>query len=442
MKPLTLAAAFWARSDVVAALRDRDLGELYRLMRRWAGASQTQIAIAAGMTQGQVSKIMAGKRQVLALDVAERVLDGLGAPDPARLAFGLAPGTASDVWTAGRGEDVGRRDVLRMGGALAVGSALASGGLSFALLAPDGQVDKNRVSTADLAVSVRRAWELRQRADYEALGRLLPGLIASAEAGVESLSDAGRDQAARLLVHTYNVASSLLRTLGDGALALLAADRAVYSARMVGEPVLIAAAMYRLANVLLSAGRTEECAEIALRAADLTSPGTSHDERGLAMWGGLLLTAAVASAQLGREPEAWELLGQARAGAQMLDRDFADMFAIFGPTNVAIHGVQVAVTLGRGGDAVRRSGTVDSDRLPASLVERRGQYLIDVASGHALEGHDGPAIETLRHAEGVAPQQVRLSEQARALTRTLLGRERPGRAPGLRELAERVGVLT
>lgn len=91
LEPLRLPEGFWSRVDVCEALAGRDLGALFRLVGKWGGASQTKIAIAVGMTQGQVSVIMAGKRQVIAIDVAERALDGLAAPDTARVAFGLAP---------------------------------------------------------------------------------------------------------------------------------------------------------------------------------------------------------------------------------------------------------------------------------------------------------------------------------------------------------------
>ncbi|GAB3532760.1 hypothetical protein GCM10027575_77500 [Phytohabitans suffuscus] len=94
--PLRMADTFWERDDVGHALRKRDFGTLFRLVAKYAGASQTQIAIAVGMTQGQVSTIVGGGRQVTALDVAERALDGLGAPDSARLAFGLAPKQAPE----------------------------------------------------------------------------------------------------------------------------------------------------------------------------------------------------------------------------------------------------------------------------------------------------------------------------------------------------------
>jgi hypothetical protein len=158
------------------------------------------------------------------------------------------------------------------------------------------------------------------------------------------------------------------------------------------------------------------------------------------MWGGLVLTAAVAVARQGAESEAWELLGEARIAGRLLGIDYADLYTIFGPTNVAIHGVQVAVELRNGRDAVRRSHQVDADRLPASLIERRGQFLIDVAHGHVLQDDDAAAVATLLRADQIAPQQVRLSRDAHELTRTLLGRQRAGAVPGLRTFASRIGI--
>src|SRR4051794_23057660 len=94
--PLRATDGFWSRADVLDALEGRDFAALFRLLSKYAGASQTQIAIAVGMTQGQVSTIMAGTRRITAIDVAERALDGLGATDSARIAFGLAPQDFAD----------------------------------------------------------------------------------------------------------------------------------------------------------------------------------------------------------------------------------------------------------------------------------------------------------------------------------------------------------
>ena len=236
-------------------------------------------------------------------------------------------------------------------------------------------------------------------------------------------------------------ASSLLKRLGDIELALLAADRAVRTAQSLDDPLLAAAASYRLTNVLLAASRLDDSREVTLQAADAVAAGKmSSSPLGLASWGGLLLTGAVASARLGDAPGAWELLGEARTASRLLGIEYADIHTIFGPTNVAIHGVQVAAELCNGHDAVRRGEHVDVARLPPSLHERRGQFLIDLTQGHVLLGSDGLAIETLLRAELTAPEEVRFNPTAHSLVRTMLDRERLSATPGLRGLARRIGI--
>jgi hypothetical protein len=162
----------------------------------------------------------------------------------------------------------------------------------------------------------------------------------------------------------------------------------------------------------------------------------------LAVWGGLLLTAALAAACQGDAAEAWQLLGQAATAGYLLGGDYADLHTIFGPTNVAIHGVQIAAELGDGREALRRSAGLDADRLPPSLLERRSHLLIDVARGHAQQADDNAAVATLLAADRVAPQEVRFNPVVFDLVALLLRRERRGAAPGLRALAANVGLAS
>lgn len=89
--PLRIPAELWHRDDVGQALDRRNVGRLFQLVRRYTGASQTRIGIATGLSQGTVSLYMSGSRVVTAVDLLERVADGLGMPDQARLRLGLAP---------------------------------------------------------------------------------------------------------------------------------------------------------------------------------------------------------------------------------------------------------------------------------------------------------------------------------------------------------------
>ncbi len=89
-EPISLPDAVWRTDAAVEALRARDAAGLLRLAHRH-GASQHRIANAVGILQGRVSEILRGQRQVEALEVFERIADGLAMPDHARLMLGLAP---------------------------------------------------------------------------------------------------------------------------------------------------------------------------------------------------------------------------------------------------------------------------------------------------------------------------------------------------------------
>ncbi|HWR46386.1 MAG TPA: helix-turn-helix domain-containing protein [Pseudonocardiaceae bacterium] len=70
--------AFFEDDDVRAALAARDIGTLYRLLRR-VGVSQRQIAQLTSQSQSEVSEIIKGRR-VRDVWVLERIADGLGIP--------------------------------------------------------------------------------------------------------------------------------------------------------------------------------------------------------------------------------------------------------------------------------------------------------------------------------------------------------------------------
>src|SRR5947208_1080366 len=90
-KPLQVPDDFWSRDQVQTALRARDVSGPFRLLRKYAGASQTQTGAAVGMEQGYVSKVMNGHRTVITIDLLERIAEGLRMPSGARLLLGLAP---------------------------------------------------------------------------------------------------------------------------------------------------------------------------------------------------------------------------------------------------------------------------------------------------------------------------------------------------------------
>jgi transcriptional regulator with XRE-family HTH domain len=121
---ITINAVLLGRVDVRSALRCRDFGTEFRLLRQHQGTTQAQIAAATGLTQGRVSKLMSDIQiRIVHIDVIERIADGLQIP-------GALVGLAARAWEVGdqereesqQGEEnVLRRTALRAGGALLMG---------------------------------------------------------------------------------------------------------------------------------------------------------------------------------------------------------------------------------------------------------------------------------------------------------------------------------
>jgi transcriptional regulator with XRE-family HTH domain len=94
--PVCLPDWAWRSEAAREALRARDVTMILRLAQQYGGASQHRLASAVGIQQGRISEILRGSRAVTALDVFERIADGLAMPDHARLALGLAPSRPRD----------------------------------------------------------------------------------------------------------------------------------------------------------------------------------------------------------------------------------------------------------------------------------------------------------------------------------------------------------
>jgi hypothetical protein len=386
-------------------------------------AASTRSGIAPSVAIGSDEDM--NRRQLL---VRAAAFSAALAADPLLSAPGMAPGTGGAVFQApAMPSGPAEREII---------AAIRRVLLGYA--SPRAAIPIGEPNIRMLDRRVHEAWKLRQGSHYLKLGKALPGLLAHAQVASQEL--AGDDQAVAfsLLAHSYNTASSVLRRLGDNGLAMIAADRAVQAARTVGEPLLLAASAYRLANVFLPTGRTMEAKEVALSAASSLESNLDTSAAHLATWGGLLLTAAVASARQDDGREAWELIGEAKTAARRLETEHADLHTIFGPTSVAIQGVQVAAELGDGREVLRRAKSVEPTRLPPYLVERRTHFLIDVARGHAHRADDSAALATLLEAERLASEEVPIASE---LVMVLLKRERRAATPGMRDLSARVGVV-
>jgi transcriptional regulator with XRE-family HTH domain len=77
----TVSPELLARHEFQSACRARDFGAMFKLMRKYDGASQDRIASPVeGLTQSRVSKIVRGEDHIASFEVIERVADALRIP--------------------------------------------------------------------------------------------------------------------------------------------------------------------------------------------------------------------------------------------------------------------------------------------------------------------------------------------------------------------------
>ena len=151
------------------------------------------------------------------------------------------------------------------------------------------------------------------------------------------------------------------------------------------------------------------------------------------------LSAAAASARRGDSREAHVAMKAATVCSVELGQDRSDLATVFGPTNVAIHQVAIAIELGDAQGAIRHIPAVRFDQMPKQLTERRARFLIDVARSFAHVRDDAAAIGALLQAETIAPDELRHHRLTHELVPQLLARE--SRTSDLRALATRCNLL-
>ena len=217
-------------------------------------------------------------------------------------------------------------------------------------------------------------------------------------------------------------------------------DRAGFCAEVAGSPLAVAASMFRMAHVFLALGQFEQAQHVATNTAQSLEPkitGNPGPET-LSLYGAFHLVLAVAAACDNERSLAHQHLDTAATIADQLGEDRDDYGTEFGPTNVAIHAVSIAVELGDAGQAIELAQQVDPSNLSP---ERQAGYYLDLAQAHTIRRQIGEALHSLQEAERIAPQETRVHYVGRAVTRDLLQLSGLRPRPELRELAERFGVL-
>jgi hypothetical protein len=154
----------------------------------------------------------------------------------------------------------------------------------------------------------------------------------------------------------------------------------------------------------------------------------------MSLCGGFTLQRAVIASRLNDSDTAYAFLDQAKDIATRLGDGRNDFGTEFGPANVGIHEVAIAIDLGDAGRALRVASGLDVTDLSP---ERQSRLLIDVARAHAQRRQGDEAVAALLRAEAIGAEQVRGHEAVRQLVNDLLAnQERP--TADLRELGGRL----
>lgn len=289
-----------------------------------------------------------------------------------------------------------------------------------------------------LRVVIDRAMHVSLSSDYGALEQSLPTLIGCAEAATSQATD--ESAAYQALSDVYAVVGWTLIKADTPLGAWIATQRAIQAAEQAGDVLRVAAATRCLAEVHMRANNFEEATRTAfLATVHLESASPEDSLTAISLRGAALLSAAAASARRGDSREAHAALKAAAVCAAELGQERSDFATVFGPTNVAIHQVAVAIELGDAQGALRYVPAVQLDRMPKPLTERRARCLIDVARSYAQVRDDAAAIDALIQAEAIAPDELRHHRLTRELVPQLLTRE--SRTSELRALASRCNLL-
>lgn len=293
---------------------------------------------------------------------------------------------------------------------------------------------------AGLERAIDTAWDVwQERRPFIQIGTTLPGLISEVRATIPVVDGPQRDRLLRATSMLYFLTRAFTKRVGAHDVSLLAADRALAAAIKADDLDFRAASAWNLGMILAEQGHTEVVQELAGDAAAELEPTLAGGpiER-MSIFGALHLLRAAQFARLGDEHGVATALEAAeRVAGRIGDRN--DFRTVFGPANVGIYRVWLAVELSRPGEAIRQAQRCELAAVPS--VERRFSYHVELARAYCIRAEDVAAIHMLLRAEQESAEELRFNHSVRGVVQELLRRENPLTRAELRPLADRIGVL-
>lgn len=398
----------------------RSIGRRIREIRVWREMSLKAVADLAGISEGYLSRIERGERGVHRRSLLEALATALRVA-PSELAEQVFPPMVADPVT---------------GEAQAAVIALEAALSDLELGVSNGATP--RPWTAVAADMERLNNQLRPMGDYAAQGVMLPGLLHELHA-LYGTDPKYRTDTLQALMDCYHAAGILLKNLGVQGLPTLAAFHAQRVAEELEDPAWLGLAAWLRAYTL--GGKTRpRMLELSVQAAD-TLRSHLDDPRAQQVYGALHLNAALAAAAMRRADDATDHLHEAGAIADRVSADghgFGGLY--FGPDNVGIWRLSIAVELGESGRVREIARGVHPARVPSAV--RQAMYWADLGRGMAQDrASREDAVAALLRAEKTAPQRIRANPFVREAVGDLMRRaQRQAVGRELRGMAYRMGL--
>ncbi|CAM5427285.1 Helix-turn-helix transcriptional regulator OS=Streptomyces cyaneofuscatus OX=66883 GN=G3I52_04295 PE=4 SV=1 [Streptomyces cyaneofuscatus] len=391
-------------------------------LREERGLTQKQLAAEIGRTASWLSQVERGIQPVNRLDVLRLLADGLGVSVQELRADAPAQEPAEEP-TVELPNDLDQARLVISGHAV-----------------PEVILDTTEPSPAnveEIQRAVDRVWELTHANEFAELSSLLGPLVPRIERAARTAPPNEQGRLWGLLSRTYQALASAFVRQDEADAAWVAADRAIRAAEQSGNTLDVFASVFRLSQAfvrLKHLDQAEHSATTALNALERHYERAAVDPEALSVIGALHLALALIHARAGDRPRARQEMKRAREVAGRLGEDRNDFNLEFGPTNVEIQAVSIAVELGDAGEAIEVGTELDTSALS---LERRARLSMDLGRAYAQRRQVGEAMGSLLAAEELSPDLIHTHVAARDTIRELLlfaGRTAP---PELRELADR-----
>ncbi|WP_437009304.1 helix-turn-helix domain-containing protein [Streptomyces sp. enrichment culture] len=407
---------------VVTPEERRAFGARVAGLREQRGLTQKQLAAEIGRTASWLSQVERGIQPVNRIDVLRLLADGLGVSVQELRADAPAQAPAEEP-EAELPNDLDQARLVISGHPV-----------------PEVVLSGTSTGTADveeIQQAVDRVWELTHANEFAELSSVLGPLVPRIERAARTATAAERARFWGLLSRTYQALAAAFVRQDEADASWVAADRAIRAAEESGNTLDVFASVFRLAQAfvrLKHLDQAEHAATTALNALHRHYDDADTEAEALSVMGALHLVLALIHARAGDRSGARQEMEHARGVAARMGEDRNDFNLEFGPTNVEIQAVSIAVELGDAGEAIEVGTQLDTSALS---IERRARLHMDLGRAYAQRRQVGEALGALLEAESLSPDLIHTHVAARETIRDLLlfaGRTAP---PELKELADR-----